>query len=78
MKNKNLVMTEKIAARVAQKGGRTFFVGGYVRDKVMGKENKDIDIEIHGVTPECLGEILDGLGKRTEMGADFGIFGLKG
>ena len=78
MKNKNLVMIEKIAARVAQKGGRTFFVGGYVRDKVMGKENKDIDIEIHGVTPECLGEILDGLGKRTEMGADFGIFGLKG
>lgn len=78
MKNKNLVMTEKIAARVAEKGGRTFFVGGYVRDKVMGKENKDIDIEIHGISPEVLGEVLDRLGKRTEMGADFGIFGLKG
>lgn len=71
-------MTEKIAARVAEKGGRTFFVGGYVRDKVMGKENKDIDIEIHGISPEVLGEVLDRLGKRTEMGADFGIFGLKG
>ena len=62
MKNKNLVMTKKIAAQVAEKGGRTFFVGGYVRDKVMGKENKDIDIEIHGISPEVLGEVLDSLG----------------
>lgn len=78
MKDKNLNMARKIAACVAQKGGRTFFVGGCVRDKIAGIENKDIDIEIHGVSPETLADILDHLGKRTEMGASFGIFGLRG
>ncbi|MGI6006049.1 MAG: CCA tRNA nucleotidyltransferase [Ruminococcus sp.] len=78
MQNKNLRMAEKIAACVAQKGGRTFFVGGCVRDRIAGIENKDIDIEIHGISPEDLASVLDQLGKRTEMGASFGIFGLKG
>ena len=78
MENRDLKMAEKIAACVAQKGGRTFLVGGYVRDLLMGKHNKDIDIEIHGVQPEELEKILDGLGSRTEMGASFGVYGLRG
>lgn len=78
VKNKNLIMAGKIASRVAEKGGRAYFVGGFVRDRIMGIENKDIDIEVHGVRPEELADILDSLGKRTEMGADFGIFGLRG
>lgn len=78
MKNKNIVMAEKIASRVAEKGGRVYYVGGFVRDRIMGTENKDIDIEIHGIHPRELAEILDSVGKRTEMGAEFGIFGLRG
>ncbi|HAJ74375.1 MAG TPA: tRNA nucleotidyltransferase [Lachnospiraceae bacterium] len=76
MENKDLEMAEKIAGRVSKAGGRTFFVGGYVRDLLMNAENKDIDIEIHGITPSVLCEILDSLGERTEMGASFGVFGL--
>ncbi len=78
MENRDLKMAEKIAARVADKGGRTFLVGGYVRDLLMGKHSKDIDIEIHGVQPKELEKILDGLGSRTEMGASFGVYGLRG
>ncbi len=78
MENRDFVMAKKIAARVAEYGGRTFLVGGIVRDQILGRENKDVDIEIHGVTPEQLEAILDSLGSRTEMGADFGIFGLRG
>ena len=37
MENRDLKMAEKIAACVADKGGRTFLVGGYVRDLLMGK-----------------------------------------
>ena len=37
-----------------------------------------MDIEVHGLTPSQLEEILDGLGGRLEMGASFGIYGLKG
>ena len=54
MENRDLKMAEKIAACVADKGGRTFLVGGYVRDLLMGKHSKDIDIEIHGVQPKEL------------------------
>ncbi len=78
MADKNMQMAHRIAQKVAEHGGRTFFVGGFVRDRLMGKENKDIDIEIHGIMPEVLEDILNGLGKMTEMGASFGIFGLKG
>lgn len=76
--NKNSRMAKHIAALVSEAGGRTFYVGGYVRDKYMGIENKDIDIEVHGITPEKLGEILDNVGERLEMGASFGVFGLRG
>ena len=77
MKNNALDMAGRVAAKVAAAGGRTFFVGGYVRDRLLGLENKDVDIEVHGVTPEALAAILDTLGERTEMGASFGIMGLR-
>ncbi len=51
-------IAEKIAYSVSQKGGRTFYVGGFVRDKIMGIENKDVDIEVHGIKPEILLDIL--------------------
>ena len=71
-------MAQKIARQVAARGGRTFYVGGFVRDALIGRENKDVDIEVHGVSPQCLEEILDGLGQRLAIGESFGIFGLKG
>lgn len=74
----DLEMAKEIAKKVDEKGGRTFFVGGYVRDKLLKRDNKDIDIEIHNITPNDLREILNTLGNVTEMGASFGILGLKG
>ncbi len=59
-------------------GGRAFYVGGFVRDRLFGKENADCDVEVHGITPEALEKILDSLGTRLEMGRSFGIYGLRG
>lgn len=70
-------MARRIAAAVAAAGGRTYYVGGFVRDRLMGLENKDIDIEVHGVPVSALAAILDGLGERTVMGASFGVMGLR-
>ena len=70
-------MAERIAREVEKKGGRTYYVGGFVRDRVLGIENKDVDIEVHGVPAGVLEQILDGLGERTQMGASFGVYGLK-
>ena len=78
MPDRDLAMARAIAEAVAQAGGRTFFVGGYVRDQLRGVENEDIDIEVHGLTPPALCEILDRLGERVTMGASFGVYGLKG
>ena len=67
-----------IARQAAALGGRAYYVGGFVRDRLLGRENTDVDIEVHGLTPQQLEEILDGLGGHLEMGASFGIYGLKG
>ena len=71
-------MARTIAALVAQQGGRAYYVGGYVRDALIPQENKDVDIEVHGISPQTLKEILDSLGQRMTIGESFGIFGLKG
>jgi tRNA nucleotidyltransferase (CCA-adding enzyme) len=39
-------------------GGRAMLVGGCVRDDLMGVEPKDWDVEVYGVGPEKLKEIL--------------------
>ena len=77
MLEKNKKMAKRIAAAVSEAGGRTFYVGGYVRDQILGKDNKDIDIEVHGIPVQKLEQILDMLGKITRMGASFGILGLQ-
>ncbi len=77
MADRNMAMARRIAAEVARAGGRTYFVGGYVRDRLLGRENKDVDIEVHGVTVGALEAILKGFGEMTTMGASFGIMGLR-
>lgn len=67
-----------LAKFIAEKSGKAYFVGGYVRDRLMKRENKDIDIEVHGVSTDVLEEILDSLGKRMEVGESFGIYKIKG
>ena len=49
MDNRNMEMARRVAAAVAREGGRTYYVGGFVRDRLLGRENKDIDIEVHGI-----------------------------
>lgn len=78
MTDKNIDMAVKIASLVSQQGGTAYFVGGYVRDRIRHKDNKDIDIEIHGIYPHQLESILDSLGERISIGESFGIYNLKG
>lgn len=70
-------LVHSLASAVAKAGGRAYYVGGYVRDRLLGQDTKDLDIEIHGLSPQTLEDILDTLGERTLMGASFGVYGLK-
>ena len=69
---------EELALKVKEKGGRAFYVGGYVRDFLMHKENKDIDIEVHGLDENVLLEILNEIGRVNYFGKSFGIYSLEG
>lgn len=71
-------ITRSIAERVAGAGGRAYCVGGFVRDKIMGRDNEDVDIEVHGISPDTLKEILRGLGTPLSFGQSFGIYTLAG
>jgi len=75
---KDLQLAKAIAELAAQQGGRAYFVGGYVRDTLRGIDNKDLDIEVHGISPTCLESILDSVGQRISVGESFGIYNLKG
>lgn len=75
---KDRLMARAIAEKVEMLGGHTYFVGGCVRDEILGEEIKDFDIEVHGITPSALEEILDSLGERISIGESFGIYNLKG
>lgn len=78
MTNIDIETAKKIGAAVHERGGKAYFVGGCVRDELLGKQSKDIDIEVHGVEPAVLEEILDSVGTRTEYGKCFGIYNIKG
>lgn len=75
---KNSSIAECIAEYVKEAGGRAFYVGGFVRDRLLGIENKDVDIEVHGLEPDALYEILGRLGEPLSFGKSFGVFALKG
>jgi tRNA nucleotidyltransferase (CCA-adding enzyme) len=56
-------------------GGEVYVVGGAVRDALMNKEPKDIDLMVRGLHPDQVGHILDNLpGKVDLTGKDFGVF----
>lgn len=42
----------EIAKTISKNGGRLYFVGGFVRDKLMGIESHDIDLCITGITED--------------------------
>lgn len=75
--NRDLQIAGEIARDIRQAGGRAYFVGGKVRDALMGLDTKDVDIEVYGVPPGTLREILARHGEIYEKGASFGVLSLR-
>ena len=75
---KSLDIAKRIALKVEQAGGKVYYVGGCVRDSILGIESKDYDIEVHGVSVTTLENILDEIGNRINIGQSFGIYKLTG
>lgn len=73
----DLALSRQLAEGIRAAGGRAFYVGGFVRDGIMGIESKDIDIEVYGLTPDRLRSVLADFGEPYDRGASFGVMGLR-
>jgi tRNA nucleotidyltransferase (CCA-adding enzyme) len=63
-----------IARAVKDEGGRALFVGGWVRDRLLGIPSKDVDVEVFGVPAWRLREILQRFGSLNVVGESFTVF----
>src|SRR5712675_2021489 len=65
-----------LAKAVRSEGGRALLVGGCVRDELMGRQPKDWDVEIYGIAPARLREMLDAFGPVNVVGEAFTVYKL--
>jgi tRNA nucleotidyltransferase (CCA-adding enzyme) len=66
----------KLAEAIRDEGGRALLVGGCVRDELMEKQPKDWDLEVYGVEPARLREVLDQFGPVNVVGEAFTVYKL--
>ena len=69
-----LQLATSIAERARVAGGRALFVGGWVRDRLLGRESKDIDLEIYGIEAERLLALLEEFGPVNTVGESFTVY----
>lgn len=68
----------QIERTIRRAGGRTWLVGGCVRDLVLGRQPRDLDLEIFGLPPGHVHAVLEEHFPVQFVGKAFGIFKLQG
>ncbi len=63
--------------RVRERGGRALLVGGCVRDLLLEREVKDLDVEVYNLESDSLRDILGELGSVNLVGQSFAVFKFK-
>ncbi|PYR11968.1 MAG: hypothetical protein DMF99_06105 [Acidobacteria bacterium] len=63
-----------IALAVRDAGGRALIVGGWVRDRLMGRDSPDIDIEVFQLPSDRLRQVLESLGRVEAVGESFQVY----
>ena len=63
-----------ISPAVHQAGGRALIVGGWVRDRLLKRPSKDLDLEVYGVSAEQLRQLLSAFGRVNTVGQSFAVF----
>ena len=67
-----------IAEAIRARGGRAIAVGGFVRDFLLGRSAKDLDVEVFGLTAAELEETLRGFGDVRAFGRSFPVMRVVG
>jgi tRNA nucleotidyltransferase (CCA-adding enzyme) len=68
----------QIEQLIRRAGGRTWLVGGCIRDLVLGRQPHDLDLEISGLPPGQLHALLTEHFSVQFVGKAFGVFKLQG
>jgi tRNA nucleotidyltransferase (CCA-adding enzyme) len=68
----------KIVQSIDKHGGQAFLVGGAVRDLLIERVVKDLDIEVHGLSLDELEKLLKNFGPVSVVGKAFGVLRLHG
>ncbi|MDA1093641.1 MAG: polynucleotide adenylyltransferase [Acidobacteria bacterium] len=68
----------QIAERIRSADGRALFVGGWVRDRLLGRTSKDIDLEVHGIEAERLRVLLEDIAPVNTVGESFTVYKVGG
>lgn len=63
-----------IARAVREQGGRALVVGGWVRDRLLGHDSKDLDLEVFGIPGTDLPALLAPFGTVEPIGQSFPIY----
>ena len=66
----------RVASAVREAGGRALCVGGFVRDRILGRASKDLDLEVFGVPQDQLLALLTSLGRVEPVGQQFPVYKL--
>jgi tRNA nucleotidyltransferase (CCA-adding enzyme) len=66
----------RVAEAVGAAGGRALCVGGFVRDRLLGRTSKDLDMEVFGIPADRLPALLRSLGRVEPVGQAFPVYKL--
>jgi tRNA nucleotidyltransferase (CCA-adding enzyme) len=69
---------QPIAQAIRARGGRAIAVGGYVRDHLLGRPEKDLDVEVFGLEEGELASVLRGFGEVLRYGRSFPVLHVVG
>ena len=67
-------LAASIIGAIRDAGGRALVVGGWVRDRLMGRTSKDIDIEVYGLPADSLRAVLATFGPVNAVGESFTVY----
>ena len=68
----------ELASAVASAGGRALFVGGQVRDRLLGRSSSDVDVEVSGLALDAVESLLGTYGRIRRVGRSFGVLRVDG
>ncbi len=74
----DVAFVHDLAAAIRQAGGRALVVGGWVRDRLLGHESKDVDLEVYGLPAPRLRGLLEGFGRVDAVGESFTVYKIRG